>query len=163
MSLLNRLQARWQALSTREQRLASIAATVVLLACIGGIHDWQQRERLRLKAAVPAAEHRLHVMRKLADEFQQYAAKGQRGTSGPASAEAVLGALKAKGLALETGAAAGGQLAIKGQVAFDKWVDVLATLPSQGWRIERATVQPSADRTASAGFAQVDAVLVAAN
>lgn len=162
-TFLNRARDRWQALSTRERVLALVASAVVVFAGAWATHDWQQRERVRLQVALPAAETRLNTMRKLADEFQQYAALGKSGARAHASADAVLGALKAKGLALESGGATAGQLALKGKVPFDLWVDGLATLPAQGWRVERANVQASADGATSAGFVQIDVLLVAAN
>lgn len=158
--LIHPLIVRWQAMAPREKRLAGWAALVVGLAVLWSWHDWQQQEQRRLQKALPAAETRLKAMQKMADEYQQYAGQAKGGLKAPASAEVVAASLRARGLTFDVLPVGAGQLALKGSAGFDDWVDWVAGLAAQGWRVERATVQAAA--TPGSGLAQVDAVLVAA-
>ena len=141
MSTVFRLAAaRWQKLQPREQRLALWCGIVVGVALLMSVDDWQRSELSRLNKALPAAETRLATMRKLADELSASAALQHR-TPAPASIEQVAASVKANGLSLTLTATGTSQAVVQGSVDFDDWVNWLAGLAAQGWRVERAQVE----------------------
>lgn len=138
-TVLKNLAARWQQLQPRERRLAFWCGIVIAGAALMTIEDWQRRERVRLARALPEAEARLATMQKLADEFNGLATRRQKGEK--ASPELLTASVKAAGLSLELMVTGTSQVVLKGSVAFDQWVDWLASAAAQGWRVEKASVR----------------------
>ena len=114
----------------------------------------------RLQRALPAAESRLAAMQQMADEFNTLAQgrpKDSAGAKAPTPANLLITAMKAKGLTLEALPTGSAQIVLKGTVGFDDWVDWLAGAATQGWRVERASVQREPSST---GQVKVEATLV---
>jgi type II secretory pathway component PulM len=158
-NLFKRLAARWRQLQPRERRLAIWCGVIVSAGLLLSVDDWQRSEHRRLQKSIPAAETRLATMQKMADELDGYAAASRN--EPPASSELVAASLKASGLQLTTAATGSSQFVIRGEVAFDDWINWLSGLAAQGWRVERALVQRQGTSTASApaGPVKVEATL----
>lgn len=140
-ALLKRLAARWQLLQPRERRLARWCGLIVLAASLVTAEDWLRRERLRLQTAIPAAEARLALMQQMADEWNG-AAESRAGAHAPVAL--IADSLQTRGLSLTVVVTGSSQVALSGAVSFDEWVDWLAFVAAQGWRLERATVRREA-------------------
>jgi type II secretory pathway component PulM len=138
-NLFTRLAARWQQLQPRERRLAVWCGIIVSAALLLSVDDWQRNEHQRLQKFIPAAETRLATMQKMADELDGYAAAKRN--EAPASSELIAASLKASGLPLTLAATGSSQFVIRGEVAFDDWINWLSGLAAQGWRVERVLVQ----------------------
>lgn len=141
-ALIKRLAARWQLLQPRERRLARWCGLIVLAASLVTAEDWLRRERLRLQTAVPAAEARLSLMQHMADEWNGAAAESRAGAHAPVAL--IADSLQTRGLPLTVVVTGSSQVALSGAVSFDEWVDWLAVVAAQGWRLERATVRRDA-------------------
>lgn len=162
--LLKPLAERWHRLQPRERRLANWAGGILLAAALLGVDDWQRRERQRLARALPAAEARLAAMQQMADEWSRTAAQPRSGAAAPASATVIADSLKSRGLPLTVVVSGSLELTVSGVAAFDEWLDWLAVVTAQGWRVDRATVrrERSAAGAKSAGPVTIEATLVAA-
>jgi type II secretory pathway component PulM len=163
-NLFRYLMARWQQLQPRERRLALWCGVVVGAAALLTIDDWQRAEHARLQKAIPAAETRLATMQKMADELNASLAAGRNEPKAPASIELVAASLKASGLPLTLVPTGTSQVAIQGNVVFDDWINWLAGVAVQGWRVERAQVQRDAGGAGNvpSGSVRVEATLGAA-
>lgn len=162
--LIPALAERWQRLQPRERRLAGWGGLVLLAAALLGVDDWQRRERQRLARALPAAEARLAAMQQMADEWSGIAAQPRRGVAEPAAAAVIAESLKSRGLPLAVVVSGPLELTVSGVAAFDDWLDWLAVVAAQGWRVERATVrrERSAAGATAAGPVTIEATLGAA-
>lgn len=140
-ALVKRLAARWQLLQPRERRLARWCGLIVLAASLVTAEDWLRRERLRLQTAIPAAEARLALMQQMVDEWNGAAASR---AGAPAPVALIADSLQTRGLSLTVVVTGSSQVALSGAVSFDEWVDWLAVVAAQGWRLERATVRREA-------------------
>jgi hypothetical protein len=69
--------------------------------------------------------------------------------------------LKSVAPSVEATSTGAGQIAVRGVLAFDRWVVWLGTLPVRGWRLESADVTLVGNLGSSVGLVQVDARLVA--
>ena len=163
-NLFKHLVVRWQQLQPRERRLAFWCGIIVSGALLLTIDDWQRGEHVRLQKALPAAETRLATMQKLADELNASLAPGRNELKAAASIDLVAASLKASGLPLTLTPTGTSQLIIQGNVVFDEWINWLAGLAAQGWRIERAQIQRDGPVTGSmpSGSVKVEATLGAA-
>lgn len=161
MPLIKRLTERWQRLQPRERRLASWGGLVLLAAVLLGVDDWQRRERQRLARALPAADARLAAMQQLADEWSRSAAQPPGSVAKPAAL--IAESLKSRGLPLKVTVSGSLELTVSGVAGFDDWLDWLAVVAAQGWRVERATVRNERSAAgAPAGSVTIEATLAAA-
>ena len=114
--------------------------------------------------ALPAAETRLATMQKMADELNAALAPGRNDLKASASIDLVAASLKASGLPMTLTPTGTSQLTIQGNVVFDDWINWLAGLAAQGWRVERAQIQRDGPGTGSvpSGSVKVEATLAAA-
>lgn len=139
--LFSLLTERWQRLQPRERQLARWCVIIVVGAGLLSLEDWRSREQSRLQKSLPAAESRLAAMQAMADELNASQASRASAAKVPAAAESIAASLKAKGLALELRPSGANQWILSGSAAFDDWVDWVALVAAQGWRVERALVQ----------------------
>ena len=162
--LFKYLAARWQQLQPRERRLAFWCGIVVSGALLLTMDDWQRSEHVRLQKALPAAETRLATMQKMADELNAALVPGRNELQAPAAIDLVAASLKASGLPMTLTPTGTSQLTIQGNVVFDDWINWLAGLAAQGWRVERAQIQRDGPGTGSvpSGSVKVEATLGAA-
>jgi len=155
------LRNRWLTISARERRFLIGACSAIGIVFVWWLDDWQRQERAYLGRAIPAAEARFKSMRLMADEYQQYT--GQTGVvrTSPVASEVLISSLKAVAPSVEATSIGTGQIAVRGVLAFDRWVVWLGTLPVRGWRLESADIALVGKLGTSAGLVQVDASLVA--
>ena len=151
---LARLLTAWNACSQRERRLILIAGSVVALGLVFGLADWSAQERRRLDRQVPRAQAQLEQTQEAATEIA--ALRGRppvQPLAGPALADAVGAAAKARGLAVTVNSTGEG-VQIRGNGDFDALVGWLGTLHSdQGLRVLRLEIQRAGSQ------ASVDALL----
>lgn len=151
-------EAWWQQRAPRERRLLALATVVVAIAAMWGLRDWSVRERTRLAAGLPLAEARLKAMEAASAEYARLAALQPPAAPAPEALPAALtAAAGGRGLSLEVRAEPGGQVAVRGTVAFDAWVDWLAAVQADyRLRLVKATVGREGTRV------KVEATLVSA-
>lgn len=126
-----------------ERRLAGWCGVILCVVVVLKVDEWQRSERLRLQKSLPEASARLATMQSMGDQLGAFSAAIRDATKTPVEVELVSASMKAHNLPLEFVRTGPSQLNIQGTVNFDDWTVWLATLATQGWRLERATVQQS--------------------
>lgn len=133
--LQQRFQSFWQARAPRERRALLLMTIVVLLAMAVQILWSAHRARERLHREVPALRAELAAMQAQALEWRRLRAQGEpmpmlSDAALDAAVRASLAGLNGSGSALTSRLIGSRQIALQGQVDFDRWVDWLAQMQS---------------------------------
>jgi type II secretory pathway component PulM len=159
-SLVARLRAFWAQRQPREKTFLAGLVIVVCVALLAQLLWASHQARARLKMQIPQLRQQVETMQRKAVELQQL--RGKQPTPAPTDGNGLLATAAASARAAALPEAAkqlqlegAGRLRLRATLPFDRWLDWVAALQTEG-RIRLVSCR--VDAAEVAGSAKIDAL-----